>query len=186
MSDTNEHGEENQEATQEERESATKLAKANEEAKRYRLQLRDTQKQLEEALTRSEQADKEHGEQLAETNARLKNTERRLLEALIPATPEHRGAPPAAKPSQTIEPPRMIVRREALAEVLDNLDYWGERTLGRKVSVEELTTGEDADKTRAAFLRELRRKAPHMFVETARGNMARQVSFGMGGQRFDR
>lgn len=173
---------------------AAKLKKANEEAKSYRLKLRDTEQALADALKREEQTKKSLSDQLAalteQKDAQIVDMQTQLDAAdhaiMRYALADRRtymaalGAPLAGGVRvKQLNP-------DYIEDVMGNLEYWLDKVYGERRPISDFTRGQGSARRLGVFMRRLSRIAPHMFVPADTDTGGGAVASGMGGQRYTR
>lgn len=174
---------------------AAKLKKANEEAKAYRLKLRDAEQALADALKREEQTKKslsgqltaltkQKDAQIADMQTQLDAADRTILRKALAEERTYTssfGAPPAAGTRIN------RLRPEFIDDVMDNIEYWQRKVYGDVEPLSRFTRENGSLRHLGDFARRLAEIAPHMFAPiNAADTDASQVVAGMGGQRYTR
>ncbi len=173
---------------------AAKLKKANEDAKSYRLKLRDPEHALADALKREEQTKKSLSDQLAalteQKDAQLTDMQTQLDAAdhaiMRYALADRRtymaalGAPLAGGVRvKQLNP-------DYIEDVMGNLEYWLDKVYGERRPISDFTRGQGSARRLGVFMRRLSRIAPHMFAPADTDTGGGAVASGMGGQRYTR
>lgn len=180
--------------TTQEPDTTAKLKKANEEAKSYRLKLRDTEQALADALKREEQTKKSLSGQLTaltkQKDAQLTDMQTQLDAAdhaiMRYALAEERtytssfGAPPAAGTRIN------RLRPEFIDDVMDHIEYWQRKVYGDVEPLSRFTRENGSLRRLGDFMRRLAKIAPHMFAPADTDTGGGAVASGMGGQRYTR
>lgn len=175
--------------------TTAKLKKANEEAKSYRLKLRDTEQALADALKREEQTKKslsgqltaltkQKDAQIADMQTQLDAADRTIMRKALAEERTYTssfGAPPAAGTRIN------RLRPEFIDDVMDNIEYWQRKVYGDVEPLSRFTRENGSLRRLGDFARRLAEIAPHMFAPiNAADTDASQVVAGMGGQRYTR
>ena len=180
--------------TTQEPDTTAKLKKANEEAKSYRLKLRDTEQALADALKREEQTKKSLSDQLAalteQKDAQLTDMQTQL-DAADHAIMRYALADRRTYMAALGAPPAGGVRLKQLNpdyidDVMGNLEYWLDKVYGERRPISDFTRGQGSARRLGIFMRRLSRIAPHMFAPADTATEGGAVASGMGGQRYTR
>lgn len=169
--------------TTQEPDTTAKLKKANEEAKSYRLKLRDTEQALADALKREEQTKKSLSDQLTDMQTQLDAADQAIMRYALADRRTYMaalGAPPAGGVRvKQLNP-------DYIDDVMGNLEYWLDKVYGERRPISDFTRGQGSARRLGIFMRRLSRIAPHMFAPADTDTGGGAVASGMGGQRYTR
>ncbi|RYQ39783.1 hypothetical protein [Bifidobacterium pseudolongum] len=163
---------------------AAKLKKANEEAKAYRLKLRDAEQTLERTVAEKDAALADARAQVDCLAQQLDVADRTIMRKALAEERTYTssfGAPPAAGTRIN------RLRPEFIDDVMDNIEYWQRKVYGDVEPLSRFTRENGSLRRLGDFMRRLAKIAPHMFAPiNAAATDASQVVAGMGGQRYTR
>ncbi len=163
---------------------AAKLKKANEEAKAYRLKLRDAEQTLERTVAEKDAALADARAQVDGLAQQLDVADRTIMRKALAEERTYTssfGAPPAAGTRIN------RLRPEFIDDVMDNIEYWQRKVYGDVEPLSRFTRENGSLRRLGDFMRRLAKIAPHMFAPiNAAATDGSQVVAGMGGQRYTR
>lgn len=162
---------------------AAKLKKANEEAKAYRLKLRDAEQTLERTVAEKDAALADARAQVDCLAQQLDVADRTIMRKALAEERTYTssfGAPPAAGTRIN------RLRPEFIDDVMDNIEYWQRKVYGDVEPLSRFTRENGSLRRLGDFMRRLAKIAPHMFAPADTDTGGGAVASGMGGQRYTR